>query len=120
MKNLNLTIGEMNIICSDIEKSLAFYRDLLGFDVVREEDGCWHLRCGDSRFLLLPFATPRQERPAYCSEPTFSIDLMVADLDAAKVHLESRGVEILSEPAPNDRRFFIRDPDGLVLEVIGM
>jgi hypothetical protein len=39
-------------------------------------------------------------------------------LDAAKQHLESNGVEILTDPSPDDSRFFIRDPDGLVIEVI--
>jgi catechol 2,3-dioxygenase-like lactoylglutathione lyase family enzyme len=74
--------------------------------------------CGKVRFLLLPFAAAREGRPSYCSEPIFSIDLIVADLNAAKSRLESNGVEILADPAPNDSRFFIRDPDGLVIEVM--
>jgi len=118
MKDLRVGIGEVNIVCTDAERSLGFYQDILGFDVTSEEDGCWHLTCGGVRFLLLPFATSREEHPSYCSEPVFSIDLIVDDLDAAKNHLESNGVEIMSDPAPNDSRILIRDPDGLVIEVI--
>lgn len=116
--NLKAKIGEINIICTDAERSLGFYRDTLGFDIESEKDGCWHLTCGAFRFLLLPFAAPRKEHPTYCSEPTFSIDLIVADLETAKNDLESKGINILSDPAPNDHRFFIRDPDGLIIEVI--
>ena len=118
MKDLGVRIGEINIVCTDAAQSLRFYRDILGFDVTGEEKGCWHLTCGETRFVLLPFAGPREERPSYCLEPAFSIDLIVADLDAAKQHLDSNGVEILSDPSPDDSRLFIRDPDGLVIEVI--
>ena len=118
MKDLGVRVGEINIVCTDAEQSLEFYRDVLGFDVTSEEEGCWHMACGEVRFLLLPFAASRESRPSYCSEPVFSIDLIVTDLDAARHHLESSGVEILSDPAPSDSRIFIRDPDGLVIEVI--
>ena len=115
---MQIRIGEINIICTDAERSLRFYRDILGFEVVAEEAGCWHLVCGDTRFLLLPFAGVERRPPKYCSEPGISFDLLVPDLRHAREYLEAEGVEIDQDHPPNEERFFVRDPDGLVLEVI--
>lgn len=113
----NFTIGEINIICTDLERSLQFYCDVLGFEPLEREDPGYHLRCGDVRVLLLAVATSGEIMP-YCSNPEISIDLMVDDLLEAYRHLTDHGATIVSEFEPNSDRFFIRDPDGLVFEVI--
>lgn len=115
---MKCSLGEINIVCTDAERSLRFYRDILGFEVLGEEKGCWHLGCGDSRFLLLPFAEGSRRPPKYCSEPCVSLDLVVPDLERAREYFESEGVEIDKDYPPNEERFFMRDPDGLVVEVI--
>lgn len=114
---MNFTIGEINIIGTDLERSLHFYRDVLGFEAIEREDPGYHLRCGDVKLLLLAVAGPGQIQP-YCSKPEISIDLLVDDLQEAYIHLTSYGVKFVSEFEPNSDRFFIRDPDGLVFEVI--
>jgi len=111
-------IGEINIICTDAERSLRFYRDLLGFEVVRREESAYHLQCGRHEFLLLPVAESESHRPRYCSTATFSVDILVNDITKAAESLRAAGVEFVSEWHPGDSHFFIRDPDGLVLEVI--
>lgn len=118
MRRVDCRVGEINVICTDAERSLRFYRDILGFEVLGEEEGCWHLTCGETKFLLLPIASTARKPPKYCTEPTFSVDLLVPDLQAAKKLLESKGVDFVEEISPNEERFFIRDPDGLVLEII--
>ena len=115
---MEIRIGEINIVCTDAERSLRFYRDILGFEVLGEDAGCWHLACGDAKFLLIPVAADARRPPKYCSEPCFSIDVVVSDLRQARKHFESEGVELDKDYPPNEERFFIRDPDGLVLEVI--
>lgn len=118
MGKINCRIGEINVVCTDAEKSLRFYRDILGFEVLGEEGGCWHLACGETKFLLLPFAGSPRKPPKYCAEASFSVDLLVSDLQATKKFFESEGVDFVKEVSPNEERFFIRDPDGLVLEII--
>lgn len=76
------------------------------------------LACGDTKFLLLPVASSTRRPPKYCTEPTFSIDLLVPDLQVAKELFESEGVDFVEEIPANEARFFIRDPDGLVLEIV--
>ena len=110
--------GEINIICSNLERSLAFYRDLLGFEVVSIEDGAWHLKCGGVPFLLLPFAKTTPDRKPYCQEPAVSFDLVVEDLGLAYEFFKGNNVEFEMEPESEGSYFFIRDPDGLVIEIV--
>lgn len=117
MSPFEATIGEINIVCSSIEASLAFYRDVLGFKQLSEDQGCWHMSFNGVPFLLLPFAQPNNERPVYMSVPAISIDLVVADLGVARSFLSSKNVEIIDD-SQDEGCFFIRDPDGLVLEIV--
>lgn len=112
------TIGEINIICTDLERSLAFYRDVLGFEVLAREPRACHLRCGHVDFLLLALAQSRPPNQPYGQTPEFSVDLLVDDLAAVVAEFNARGVEFVGEWAVNATRAFIRDPDGLVWEVI--
>lgn len=114
----SVTIGEINIICTDLDRSIKFYRDVLGFEVLEQEDVACHMRCGQTRFLLLAIAQSKPPRLPYGQTPEFSIDLMVDDLAEVVSYLKTHQVEIVSELAANEKRAFIRDPDGLVFEVI--
>lgn len=111
-------VGEINIICTDLERSLRFYRDVLGFEVLEREGPGWHLACDGRKFLLLGVADGRRDPAAYCRFAEISLDLLVENLDEARRQCESAGVAFVSEFEPSTDRFFIRDPDGLVLEVI--
>ena len=125
---------------SDVERSLAFYRDVLGlrviFDVALEghgmeaatgEAGAHGRMVGclvpGSRVTieLLGFghraAAPRRSPPAPFGYSNLA--LAVADLGAAWAALETRG----ARPTPpvevgGVRMFFVRDPDGTPLELI--
>jgi catechol 2,3-dioxygenase-like lactoylglutathione lyase family enzyme len=112
-------IGEINVICTDIAASLRFYRDVLGFAVIGQEGDCYHLDSGGRHVLLLPVAAEAGEDAPYCSLPTVSVDLMVEDIEAAFRHLKASGVVFEREWTPGARSFLVRDPDGLVWEVIG-
>ena len=109
--------GETNVVCTDLERSAQFYRDTLGFRFVEEEDGAMRLDVGGRSFLLLPFAE-REDAEPYGSRATFSIDLMVDDLGAASERLRAAGARFDREWAAGARSVIVRDPDGLVIEVI--
>lgn len=107
--------GETNIICTNIENSLKFYKNILGFEFVEKEGIAIRLRNGDNKFLLLPVAkSPRISAP-YCTTPEYSLDLLVNSLPDAIAHLKSHNIV----PEKQDEySAIIRDPDGLVIEVI--
>jgi len=125
---------------SDMERSLAFYRDVLGlrviFDVqldgsgleaVTGEGGARGRMVGclvpGSRVTieLLSFGhrAPAQRRGAAVGSGYSNIALTVGDLSAARAVLEARG----ARPRPavelaGVRMFFLADPDGTPIEII--
>ena len=114
------SIGEINIICSDLERSLKFYTEVLGFTIREYEDGAVHLEGASQAFLLLPIAQPVDDHPRYGSVPTISFDLFTDNLDAAVAHFKAHNVSIITDWQPGGNACFIRDPDGLVIEVLAL
>ncbi|MDB5577831.1 MAG: hypothetical protein JWR80_3007 [Bradyrhizobium sp.] len=71
---------------SDLARSVAFYRDLVGLGLDREQDGIAYLRCGDQpqALVLKEGLTPGLARVAFELEGR-------ADLDRAFLHLDAEG-----------------------------
>ncbi len=116
---VEFTPGETNIICTNLERSLKFYRDVLGFIVVeREGPVAVHMHCADRPFLLLAVAKIPLTEVAYCQVPAISFDLVVDDIKEAVRHFQDYGVQYESPWRKEDSHVFIKDPDGLVIEVI--
>jgi glyoxylase I family protein len=119
-------IHHVAIIASDYAVSKRFYTETLGLEMIAEtyraERESWKLdlRVGDAQIELFTFpeAPPRATRPE--AQGLRHLAFSVADLDAAVVRLDGKGV--VCEPIRTDemtgRRFtFFRDPDGLPLEL---
>ena len=120
-------IHHVAIICSDYERSKAFYTRVLGLRVLDEN----HRTARDSwkLDLALPdggqielFSFPdRPPRPSYpeargLRHLAFEVD----DVQSWSAHLQSEGVEVESIRVDEytGRRFtFFADPDGLPLEI---
>jgi catechol 2,3-dioxygenase-like lactoylglutathione lyase family enzyme len=114
------TIGQIHISVTDIDRSVAFYRDVLGarflFDVPRQSMAFFDV--GGVRLYL---GTP--ESPEFRSTPLlyFSVD----DVDEAYRTLRDRGVEFVGEPHVVHRAdaselwmAFFMDPDGTNLAIM--
>lgn len=120
-------IHHVAIICSNYQRSKAFYVDLLGLRVVAE-----HYRAHRQSFKLdlamptgeqielfsFPSPPPRPTRPE--AQGLRHLAFAVDDVDRAKAWLVSHGVAV--EPVRVDeysgRRYtFFTDPDGLPLEL---
>lgn len=108
----------------DLERSVAFYRDVLGASHIATFDppGLAFFDIGGVRLMLdaIPGAIEHEGSPLY-----FAVD----DVDAAVAGLRQAGVEVEQEPAPihideagdfgpagvEEWMAFFRDPDGNVL-----
>jgi catechol 2,3-dioxygenase-like lactoylglutathione lyase family enzyme len=112
---------------SDWETSNAFYRDVLGVDVVELDRGRFAYRLPDGRQLNVhgPGATPTPRaldpvRPG-SSDLCF---LWQGGAAAAVAHLRAHGVEPELGPVPrvgargDGMSVYFRDPDGSLLELI--
>ena len=131
--------SHIGICVSNLEKSLAFYREGLGFEEGPEFDidypisemsgevrlASKFLRCGDLRIELLAFATPSafgtpsaRRNQLGLTHLSFSVD----DIDAAAEHLVRHGGTIIegtrSTPEGRIHIIFLADPDGTRIELM--
>jgi catechol 2,3-dioxygenase-like lactoylglutathione lyase family enzyme len=135
-----------SLTVSDLERSLAFYRDVLGLEVAmqQEKEGGYlakisgypdaHVRMaqlelpgGSHRIELFQYLAPPGERPPL--EPRnvgiTHVCLVVDDIHEAYERIRrAPGVEPYSEPVELDSGankggfgLYVRDPDGITLEL---
>jgi glyoxylase I family protein len=119
-------IDHVEIVPSDFEKSLAFYRDVLGFTAgQRHAIGMSPLReiiylsLGDTVLELLAVENPEMppETPWRVGYRMMAIE--VEDMDDALAYLEERDVHPTWGPVDlgGTKRAEIADPDGLGIEL---
>lgn len=132
---MDITIHSSFLPHSDPEASLAFYRDVLGFEVrldVGYEDMRW-ITVGpagqpDTAIVLHPpGATPGltdEERTMLfeliAKGSYFGVNLATPDLTATFEGLEAAGAEIVQEPIDQDyglRDCAVRDPAGNMIRI---
>ncbi len=109
-------IDHVSVIITDVERSRAFYRDVLGLEEIARPRTfdfvvVW-FRLGNQQLHLL-----LKDRPDTVSPRHFA--LRVSDCRAARAYFVARGVAVEeTTPIPGADRFFIRDPDQNRIEVI--
>jgi catechol 2,3-dioxygenase-like lactoylglutathione lyase family enzyme len=138
-----LRLTHVGICVSDLERSLRFYRDLLGFRQEHElevagepSDTLLRLRGvalravylvrDGVRIELLRFASPPPPPPhtRVMNEPGLThLSFRVADLDATLAALRAAGERVLEEtviriPAAGAAACMVVDPDGQVIELV--
>jgi predicted enzyme related to lactoylglutathione lyase len=106
---------------TDLERSRAFYRDVLGLEIYREF-GPWEER-GTVFFLGGGFleVSGRTEPPASPAGPGMQLWLQVPDIEEARRRLADRGAELLREPREEPwglLEMWLADPDGVRLCVV--
>ncbi|MDX7952411.1 VOC family protein [Lichenihabitans sp. Uapishka_5] len=119
-------VHHVAIIAGDYPRSLAFYRDTLGFTILaehfREDRQSWKgdLRHGLVQIELFSFPEPppRPSRPEAAG--LRHLALAVDDVVAAAQVLAARGAAvepIRVDPYTGCRFTFLADPDGLPIEL---
>ena len=114
------------VYCDDLPRTLAFYRDRLGFRLTfsypeHGEPGFAALQLGDGAEPALADVADeqaahlhgKQVRPA--SGLGFELCIYADDVDAAVDALRAAGVPVLAEPADQpwgDRIAYVEDPEG--------
>ena len=112
------------VLCvADVERSLAFYREVLGMEPRQERPGKWSLHFGSQKISIQDADTvPEMARATvpgsgnFCLLANDPVDGLVAD--AGRL-----GIEILDGPVERQgatgllRSVYFRDPDGNLVEV---
>jgi catechol 2,3-dioxygenase-like lactoylglutathione lyase family enzyme len=114
---------------SDFERSLGFYRDVLGLEVeaLYDDPAYATLTAAGARLSLAEQGHPAEDRPGVtmtapddASQANVVIVLEVSDARAVYAELDSRGARFLAEPYEppwGGCRFFCVDPDGYLVEI---
>lgn len=103
--------------CRSLAEATAFYADLLGLEVVMDLGWIVTLAEPGRQVVQISLMTEDATAPVV---PVASIE--VDDVDAAYRLAEERAAEIvhpLTDEPWGVRRFFVRDPDGNVVNVLG-
>jgi glyoxylase I family protein len=119
-------IDHVEILPSDIERTISFYTDVLGFTVKErfpvQAPGLREvvfLTLGDTMLELLGATNPTT--PPVCTSPVgyTRLALEVDDMDKAVEYLKGKGVEISWGPMDlgDSKRAEILDPDCLSIEL---
>ncbi len=137
-------LSHLGICVSDMERSLRFYRDVLGFRYVSElqvagEPGNTLLRLPDvdlravylerdgTRIELLHYRSPGhsgEPRPRPMNQLGLThLSFRVVDLTAVVARLEAAGTHILADtridvPQVGAAAIFVTDPDGVLVELV--
>lgn len=113
------------LIVEDIDRSIAFYRDVLGATVEREHAPAM-LRLHNAWLVLNVGGGPTDDK----SEVTLTapqdpnivsafLNIRVSDIGAIHAQWRERGAKFLTEPSDRgpEVRCYLRDPDGYLIEV---
>ena len=113
------------ITVRSVARSRAFYSDVLGGQVVLEENPCI-IKLSNSWLIMNPGGGPTPDKPNISvvnheSGNTVSsfMNLRVADIQACYEQWSSRGAEFVTPPIDRgpEIRCYMRDPDGYLIEV---
>jgi catechol 2,3-dioxygenase-like lactoylglutathione lyase family enzyme len=114
---------------ADVERSIAFYRDRLGFEVeaVYDDPPYATLSLAGTRLSLAEQGHPAEDRPGVAmvapvdpAQANVVLVIEVGDARAEHRRLADAGVRFLAEPHEPPRggcRFFCVDPDGYLVEI---
>jgi predicted enzyme related to lactoylglutathione lyase len=109
------TVGQIHITVTDLERSVAFYRDVLGLEHLFTVSG-QPMAFFDAGGVRLYLGTASEER--FVSRPT--IYYAVADVDAAWAEITGRGAREIAGPQLVHRDVdtelwmaFVADPDDI-------
>ena len=113
------------IVSDDVQRSVAFYADVLGGEIVMEGEPSM-VQLANSWIIINVGGGPTDDKPEVILEtppdPTRSssfLNIRVADIQAVYEQWSSRGAEFITEPKDHETeiRCYMRDPDGHLIEV---
>jgi catechol 2,3-dioxygenase-like lactoylglutathione lyase family enzyme len=102
---------------TDLEASRSFYVDFLGFEPAMDEEGFLMLRSPSTPTTQVLVATDAaHDREVLRVDMSVEVD----DVERAYAEAQRRGLEVvypMTDEPWGIRRFFVRDPDGTVVNV---
>ena len=113
------------LIVQDVQRSVTFYRDVLGATVLREGEPTF-LRLGNIWLTINVGGGPTDDKPEVIASPprdhnvlSIFLNLRVTDIRRCYDLWTSRGAKFITEPKihATELRCYMRDPDRYLIEV---
>ena len=107
---------DLTISTNKLDQSRDFYRDILGFALVFENDSYIEMLAQGSTTMGVSFVSPELSGGEKFTGEGIILSFEVADVDAEFARLKASGVRILEElrdKAWGERSFVINDPNGV-------
>jgi catechol 2,3-dioxygenase-like lactoylglutathione lyase family enzyme len=113
------------IVVGDVERSRRFYTEVLGGTTLLAGEPSY-VRLANTWIIINVGGGPTDDKPAVTLETPRDPDrtssfmnLRVSDVEAAYAEWSARGAEFLTPPKQHktEKRCYIRDPDGHLIEV---
>ena len=121
-------VHHMALICSDVEKTIQFYQELLGFPLVelmenRDYKGSTHLFFDIGHDNLLAFFDfpglgLRPGVESLGSVQHIAISVSPESFETIRARLDERGVKYLGPDRGVTTSIYFKDPDGIQIELI--
>jgi len=112
-------IGQIHVNAHDLDRAVAFYRDILGMTFLFQVPTMAFFRCGDVTIMVGTPSSPEYDHTA--SIIYYEVD----DIDAAHVTLQDRGASFIRAPALTHRAedhelwiAFLSDTEGNTLALM--
>jgi catechol 2,3-dioxygenase-like lactoylglutathione lyase family enzyme len=116
-------VVHFSIAVSDLAASRKFYTEILGLTFVQDAPaiGMVFLRAGNDHVILARSDAPLKRDPKDSRRAHHAFKVDAEKYEDAKAFLASKGVEVFEEEDRKKgvfvgRQFYIRDPDGTVIE----
>jgi catechol 2,3-dioxygenase-like lactoylglutathione lyase family enzyme len=118
-----MKLEHVNLTVADLDRSVAFYQDLLGWRTRWEGQGLMgrvaHVGDDETYLALFESAGSGPEAGSYDRVGFNHLGFVVDDLEDARARLRAAGREITSEQSydPGTHLYFV-DPDGYEVELV--
>jgi catechol 2,3-dioxygenase-like lactoylglutathione lyase family enzyme len=117
-------LDHLVLTVASIERTVAFYADVLGLEARQFGDGRWALHFGDQKFNL--HESGHEFEPKAARPTSGSVDLCLiaaTPLGEVMADLEAHGVPLVEGPVERTgalgsiRSVYVRDPDDNLIEI---
>ena len=115
----------VTLIVADVTRSTAFYRDVLGAEVLRVGEPTF-LRLGNLWLTINIGGGPTDDKPDVIATPpkqlsdlSLFLNMRVTDIKRFYERCRARGAAFITEPKVHAKeiRCYMRDPDGYLIEI---
>jgi lactoylglutathione lyase len=111
-------LGLVMMVVKDMERSVAFYRDVVGLKILFKQDNWSQFEAGN----IIVGLHPEGEQVKVSPTTGMSLGIYVDDIMRATSELKRRGGRLAIEPRtePFGRWALLHDPDGYNIQIIEM